>query len=656
VSAVPAQLLTVFREEAEERLGQIADCLLAVEAGHPPPDAIDLLFRHAHSLKGGAGMVGFAEASAIAHRIEDVLEPARAEGTLAPGLVDSLLRATDELRHAVNGEPGPAAEPTSVLEPEPTLAPAPAPTLGADAPMATPAPPTRLGPSVRVATEKVDRMLDAVGEAVIQHRRVEHLLGPRETHADERLEEEIDREQRLLDELQDAVLDMRTLPLSSITGRFPRAVRDLALAEGKEVQLHISGVETQLDRVLLEGLTDAITHLLRNSIAHGIETPEEREHAGKPRVARLTLHAEPRGDRVAIEVADDGRGVSPALHEEAQRLGSLTSVLAEAGFSTADQVSTLAGRGVGLDAVKRQCESVGGRLEMESSPGQGMRATILLPVTLAMFDALIVERGGQRFGVPIASVIEVVAVGETATLLGRPSIEVRGESLQLGDLAHTIGATASNLPRAPQALVMGESGGRVAVACDRILGEEEVVVKSLGTIVSALPGYLGAAILGDGGIVLILDPAHIVRNASRQTGAILMNGSASAPAAKQAPRVLVVDDQFIVRELERSILDAAGYRVQTACHGREALDAITQGGDFDVVVTDLQMPELDGLGLLGAIRSDPAHAMLPVVIVTSQGSEEDRRRGAEAGADAYIVKDEFDQRALLETVDRLVGR
>jgi two-component system chemotaxis sensor kinase CheA len=641
VTAVPAQLLTVFREEAEERLGEITDCLLAVEAGHPSPDAIDLLFRHAHSLKGGASMVGFAEASAIAHTIEDVLEPARTAGKLAPELVSSLLRATDELRLAVSGAPAPM----------PTPAPAPTPT-----PPLVPGPGAQRGPSVRVATEKVDRMLDAVGEAVIQRRRVEHLLGPRDAHADEQLEAEIDREERLLEELQDAVLDMRMLPLSSITGRFPRAVRDLALAEGKEVMLNISGDETQLDRVLLDGLADAITHLLRNAIAHGIEDPAVREHAGKPRVARLTLHAEPRGDRVAIEVTDDGRGVSPELYEQAQRDGSLVGVLAEAGFSTADAVSTLAGRGVGLDAVKRQCESVGGSLEMESTPGRGMRATVLLPVTLALFDALIVERGGQRFGVPIASVIEAVAVGETATLLGRPSIEVRGESIRLGDLAHAIGAEASALPRTPQALVMGEAGSRVAVACDRILGEEEVVVKSLGTMLSAVPGYLGAAILGDGGIVLIVDPAHIARNAGQAAAATRTAGPVTVPTPEAAPRVLVVDDQFIVRELQRSILDAAGYRVQTACHGREALGMITDGGRFDLVVTDLQMPELDGLGLLSAIRADPDLAMLPVVIVTSQGSEDDRRRGAEAGADAYIVKEEFDQRALLETVDRLIGR
>ena len=648
MTAVAAQLLEVFREEAHERLGEIVACLLEVEAGKPPADAVDLLFRHAHTLKGGASMVGFTEASAIAHAIEDVLEPARANGALAPELVESLLRATDDFRLAVSAEPGSAHDDGPASHDD---GPASIPTNGA-ASVASPA--SRPSSSVRLATQKVDRLLDAAGEAVIQHRRLEHVIGARQVEANERLKEEIDRGERLLGELQDAALEMRMLPFSSITGRFSRAVRDLARAEGKEVELHITGAETQMDRALLDGLTDPITHLLRNAIAHGIEEPEARERAGKPGLGQLTLHAEARGDQVAIEVADDGRGVSNELSDEALRRGSLVDVLAEAGFSTAEEISTLAGRGVGVDAVKRQSESLGGRLQMESAPGRGMRATLLLPVTLARFDAMIVERGGQRFGVPIASVVEAVAVGAIAILAGQPYIEVRGESLRLTDLALAIDAQAGELAQAPHALVMGEPGGRVAVACDRVLGQEDVVVKSLGSMMAAVPGYLGASILGDGGIMLILDPAYLVRNAVRKSAAIPRNGTAPAPQA--APRVLVVDDQFIVRELERSILDTAGYRVRTACHGREALEAIAGDGNFDLVVTDLQMPELDGLGLLAAIRSDPEHAMLPVVIVTSQASEEDRRRGAEAGADAYIVKDEFDQQALLATVNRLIGR
>jgi two-component system, chemotaxis family, sensor kinase CheA len=649
VTAVSTQLLEVFREEAGERLAEVVDCLLAVEAGNPPPGAVDLLFRHVHTLKGSAGMVGFTAASAIANAIEDMLESARATGALAPELVESLLGATDDLRRAVSMEPGANGDGSTIQTGPASEA------AAAERSASVAEPDLRASSSVRVATEKVDRVLDGVGEAVIQHRRLRHLIGPGKVDADERLSEEVDREERLLSELQDAALEMRMLPLSSITGRFPRAVRDLARAEGKEVELHISGTETQMDRVLLDGLADAITHLLRNAIAHGIEDPSARERAGKSRAGRLTLRAEPRGDQVAVEVADDGRGISSELSDEASRRGSLVDVLAEAGFSTTQQVTTLAGRGVGVDAVKRHSESLGGRLQMESSPGHGMRATLLLPVTLALFDAMIIERGGQRFGVPIASIVEVVAVEAIATLAGQSYIEVRGESLRLSDLARVIDARVDELAQAPHALVMGDAGSRVAIACDRVLGEEKVVVKSLGSMLGAVPGYLGAAILGDGGIMLIVDPASLVRNAAEASSAITSNGLGAAPTA-QTPRVLVVDDQFIVRELERSILDTAGYRVRTACHGREALEAIAGDGSFDLVVTDLHMPELNGLELLAAIRSDPEHATLPVVIVTSQGSDEDRRRGAEAGADAYIVKDEFDQQALLETVERLIGR
>jgi two-component system chemotaxis sensor kinase CheA len=444
------------------------------------------------------------------------------------------------------------------------------------------------------------------------------------------------------------------VPLSSITSPLPRAVRDLAATEGKQVDLLITGAETQLDRVLLDGMSEAITHLLRNAVAHGIELPDVRERAGKPRRGELELHAEPRGGQVAIEVRDDGGGVAVEALTEGARRGSLVDVLAEPGFSTAAGVSEIAGRGVGLDAVKRQVESVGGSIAINTEPGKGTTTTLLLPVTLALLRVLIVRRGTQRFGLPLASVSEVVAVERVMMLGGRPSILVREESLQLRDLAPVLGMAAPDLPEVSRALVVDATNGRLAVACEEVIGEQEVLVKPLGLSLTGESGYLGAAILSDGAVMLVLDPAHLVRQASRAPTAAYV-GSAATQEARRAPKVLVVDDQFTVRELQRSILRASGYRVEVACDGREALDALRAPGDFDIVVTDLQMPEMDGLELLAAIRADPDRSSLPVVIVTSRGSEEDRRRGAEAGADAYIVKDEFDQQALLEIVKRLVG-
>jgi two-component system chemotaxis sensor kinase CheA len=617
-----AELLRLFREEAAEHLDGIVDCLLAVQAGEAGPETTDALFRHAHSIKGSAGMVGLTRAGEIAHELEDVLERARTEGILPTAAVEPLLGVTDALRRAIGGAPDAVSE--------------------------TPR-------SIRVTPQKIDRMLDAVSETLLHHRRLEHVLREApDTHEDQ-LEHEVDRGELLLDELQDAVLELRTVPLSTITAPLPRAVHDLATAAGKEVDLRISGAETQLDRVLLDGMSEAIGHLLRNAVAHGVELPEARAAAGKPRRAQILLHAEPRGGRVAIEVADDGRGVAPEVLAGAGPRGSLLEVLTEPGFTTAEQISDVAGRGVGLDAVKRQVEAVGGDLAIDTEPGVGTRVTLLMPVTLALLRVLSVERAGQRFGVPLANVTEAIALEQMLVLGGRSSIELRGQLLGLSDLALLLGIPATELPPAPRAIVVDATGGRVTVACDRVIGELEVVVKPLGALLGAVQGYLGAAILDDGRPMLILDPTHLLRRAGEGSAA-MPTSAAGQREVKESPKVLVVDDQFTVRELQRSILGAAGYRVRTACDGREALDILSAEGGFDIVVTDLQMPEMDGLELLAAIRGNPEQASLPVIVVTSRGREEDRTRGAEAGADAYIVKDEFDQQALLHTVERLVGK
>jgi two-component system chemotaxis sensor kinase CheA len=446
------------------------------------------------------------------------------------------------------------------------------------------------------------------------------------------------------------VIEMRTLPLSSITAPFPRAVRDLAAAEGKEVELAVAGADTQLDRVILEGIADPITHLLRNAVAHGIEDPDKRERAGKSRRGAVELRAEQRGGMVAISVSDDGRGVSPELLERANEQGSLAEVLATAGFSTAVEVDALAGRGVGLDAVKSHVETLGGSIEVLSEPDRGMEVILLLPITLALLNVLLCERGGQPFGVPVSSIREIVTVGETGSLGGRPSLEHRDEAVSLGDLAEMVGAAASPLRPAAPAMILASSTRAVAIACDRLLGDRELVVKSLGPLLADVPGYLGAGILGDGRVTLILDPNRLLD--MPPLGSSLL---AASPQKRAPQKVLVVDDQFSVRELQRSILEAAGYRVETARHGGEALRHLATDPDVDVVLTDVQMPEMDGFELVKAIREDAAHASLPVVIVTSKGGEEDRRRGAQEGADAYIVKAEFDQQTLLETIARLVG-
>jgi CheY-like chemotaxis protein len=277
---------------------------------------------------------------------------------------------------------------------------------------------------------------------------------------------------------------------------------------------------------------------------------------------------------------------------------------------------------------------------------------LLLPLALALLDVLLVERGGSVYGVPLGSVEEGVAVGETFSLEGRQAIELRGSSVPLFDLAGLLGQAAPPLPPSAPALIVAAGGRRVAVACDVLLGEEEVVVKPLGALLGHVSGYLGAAILGDGRIALLLDSSELSRGGLR-TATAALTPVAAVPAAR---KVLVVEDSFTVRELQRSILEAAGYSVETARHGREALDRLVGSNDVSLVLTDVEMPEMDGLELTRAIRDQPALSRLPVVIVTTRGEDDDRRLGMEAGADAYMAKRSFDQQALLETVERLVGR
>jgi two-component system chemotaxis sensor kinase CheA len=308
---------------------------------------------------------------------------------------------------------------------------------------------------------------------------------------------------------------------------------------------------------------------------------------------------------------------------------------------------------VGLDAVKRYVEGFGGTLEVRSEPGNGTAIILVLPLALALLEVLLVERGENVYGLPLASIEEAVTAENVLTLEGRSALELRGSSVQLADLADLIGAPAPPLPAGSPAIIVTAGGRRIAATCDRLLGQDEVVVKPLGALLASASGYLGAAILGDGRVALLLDPTSL----SRASESKPRLAPAPAPAREKglAPKILVVEDSFTVRELQRSILQAAGYRVEIASDGSEGLDRVSADPEIDLVITDLEMPKMNGLELTRAIRARPESASLPVVIVTSLGSDDDRQAGVEAGADAYMVKASFDQHALLDTVERLVG-
>jgi len=656
VSATNREVLEIFREEANARLDSIIDVLLAVEGGGASPDAVEAIFRDAHTIKGSADMLGLDALKKLAHAVEDVLDPLRSTGGIPPPLVDPLLRAADAIRAQVNeGGPerpelleelamwrdgpvtpsaaadGGEGEAQAQAEPEVEAEVAAAPT---DRPGA--------GRSLRVPAEKLDRLLDLVSETVLHRQRLVHSMQDRASAADGALQDELDLGDRLLSELQGAAINARTLPLGTITGRLPRAVRDIGIENGKDVQLVVEGEKTELDRVILERLSEPIVHLLRNAIAHGIEPPAERERRGKPTTGRITLNAVQRGTLVAVSVEDDGRGLPEGATD--------VETLARAGFSTHGGVTELAGRGVGLGAVKSHVEMLGGGIEVGSEPGRGTRVTLLLPLTLALLDVLLVERGHHVFGLPLSSIDEAITVTRKLSLVGKAAVEVRGRTVPLVELVDVLGAASAVSAAAPHALIVSASGRTVAAVCDRLLGEQRVVVKSLGPLLASASAYLGAAILGDGRIALLLDPSTLVR-----ANAASVSKAPVEPAERRARKLLVVEDSFTVRELQRSILEAAGYAVDTARNGKEALERLRADPEIALVVTDVEMPEMDGLTLTREIRSQPERASLPVIVVTSLASPDHQRRGIEAGADAYLVKRSFEQHALTDTVARLLA-
>jgi two-component system, chemotaxis family, sensor kinase CheA len=685
-AAAEAELADMFRDEAMQRLDQMDTELLEVESGEADAESVGSLFRHAHTIKGVASMLGFDDIRALAHAAEDILAQVRETGVFPPDLAAPLLRATAALRAMVTGSAEPIGDLLSDLAAcRAALADGHANAAAAAGPWGSAAEgsgpegsgPEGSGPEgstpeasapgperpatdataggehmLRVPAAKLDHLLDVTAEVLEYRSRLTHTLGQEQLMSQD-VTDTLGAGGRLVGELRDMAFSMRMLPISAITGPLPRAIRDLARAVGKEVDFVVTGADTELDRVILEGLSEPLTHLLRNAVVHGIETPAEREGAAKPARGRVELRAVPRGSMVEIVIADDGRGVSREVMEAAGLEESLAGLLARPGYSTAGEVTELAGRGVGLDAVRAYVNALGGNFSIRSQPGHGMEVVLLLPLGLAISEVLLFERAGEVYGVPLSAVEEVVMVTKTFTLQGRRALEVRGNSLPVTDVAATLGIATPPLGARPPAIVATAGDRQAATTCDSLLGAEDVVVKPLGPVLADLANYIGAAVLGDGRIALLVGAATLTRQAPIAAG---WPEAETAPGPATAPKILVVEDSFSVRELQRTILETAGYPVVTARDGRDALAVLDRDSQIALVVTDVEMPGLDGIGLTQAIRASAARSSLPVVIVTSRGSDDDKRRGIEAGADAYMAKSGFDQQTLLAIVARLVGR
>jgi two-component system, chemotaxis family, sensor kinase CheA len=485
----------------------------------------------------------------------------------------------------------------------------------------------------------------------------------------ERFEHHTTQSGQLVEDLEQEVMAARLLPISTLFTNLPRAVRDLARDVGKELNLSLIGETTELDRKVIEALNDPVLHMIRNAVDHGIEQPEQREAAGKPRQGTIEVSAQAFGAYAEVTLRDDGRGMDPQLlREAAVRKGLLSNDAATVltdqealeliflpGFSTAQMITDISGRGVGMDVVRTNIQELGGQVQIESRLGTGTTITLTLPLTLVTTRVLLVEIGEQTFGLPASGCRGSVWAYPDAvrSIEGRAMLPYEGRLapiLRLADLLDVAGAQPFPSRHRTPTVIIGSGQRPLALLIDRLVDEREVVVKPLGTLMERQRRFSGAIQLGDGRLVLLLNPMALAQTAR---GMALARPLARRDAIQHS-RLLVADDSFTTRELIRSILQSAGYEVTTAVDGLDALDKL-RATSYDLVVSDVEMPRVDGFQLTTQIRRDLGLTDLPVVIITSLASETHRRRGLEAGAQAYIVKSQFDQGNLLETVRQLLG-
>lgn len=466
-------------------------------------------------------------------------------------------------------------------------------------------------------------------------------------------------------QLAERIGSARLIPLSGVLAGFPRAAREMAREQEKELDCEVSGGENGVDKAILLSLNDPLVHLLRNSVDHGVETPAERAAAGKPAVARLTITARTDGDLLALVVEDDGRGITPQKIRAAavargvmgeQQAASLSAraaldLIFLPGFSTREQAGETSGRGVGLDVVRRKVTALGGSVTVESEPGQWTRFTLRMPQSLSLMKVLLVRIDEDIYGLPAVDVDSVGRLDPTdvAEVAGIRAVRYRDKLLPLVALGPLLSLNGG--PRHPRPTVAyvlhGDEGAAVVV--DGLFGEREVAVKAPGAFLKGMRFVTGAAALEDGRVALLLSTPDLIGAARRLASPAMSRGR-----DRRRLRILLVDDSAIAREAEAALLRSLGHEVDEAVDGEDGWQRL-QGGGYQVLVTDVQMPVLDGIDLTRRVKAMPRFHKLPILILSSLSAPEERRRGVDAGADAYMVKGELDGEALAGTLERLCG-
>ena len=538
-------------------------------------------------------------------------------------------------------------------------------------------------------TSTQTQQLMALWEEWRSHKHQPQALDPAAPSYEERLEEMLltlrstvqensTKLELVSEDLRERVRRLQLLPLSVLFQPLPRVVRDIAKQQGKEVSLILEGEETKADKRLIDGVRDSLMHLVRNAIDHGIETPEERLASGKSETATLRIKAYRTAISLMIEIVDDGRGlnVEQIKHTAIKRrlyrpedlevmsVSQIQRLILAPGFSTRSFITEISGRGVGLDVVRNQVERLKGSIQIESAPGQGCTFRLQLSTALSTANVVLVETQGMTFALPIdfLQTTLLVVPEQIVTIEGQDTIPVAEETIPVADLIDVL--ELSNSPiyswvaqsrqfvgdRRP-CILLKVGNDQAGFFVDRLITQQEVVSKPLGTFLKRVRNVTGATILGTGDICMILNPPDLLKSLQQQPLSETLTSADTT--AQHKPIILLVEDSPPVRIQEKRLFEGAGYEVVTATNGLEGYNTL-QTQKFDAVVSDVEMPHLDGFSLVAKIRQQQRYDDLPVVLVTTLDSDADRQRGADAGANAYILKGRFNQEALLEALERLI--
>lgn len=701
------ELVQDFLVETNEIIENLDHDLVELESNQNDLELLNKIFRGAHTMKGSSSFLGFNKLADLTHHAEDILNKLRkGEMVVTREIMDTLLEFVDKTKQIIsdieNGTD--TADVASVINDlklasegklvgkKPAAASAPAAQASAPAQAAPKAAPkqeakqhqaTQVEQTIRVDVSRLDSLVNLVGELVLSRNRLSQIAGELEN----KFENEYLVEQ-LLDvtsaigmnttELQLAIMKTRMIAIGKVFNKFPRVVRDIARDTGKEIELIISGEETELDKQVIESIGDPLLHMIRNSCDHGVETPEVRVAKGKPRTGTVLLSAYHEGNHVVIEIKDDGAGMDPdKLKRKAIEKGVITldeannmddkqafGLIFKAGFSTAEKITNISGRGVGMDVVRNNIEKLNGIITIDSKINEGSTFFLKLPLTLAIIQALLVEVAGETFAIPLASVVETVRITneEIHSFEGREVLKLRDRVLSLVRLDEAFALDELEQDEI-YVVVVALAEKQLGFIVDKLIGQEEIVIKSLGEYLGGNPGIAGATITGDGRVRLILDVSGVIEVAQNMPRRIrnvkkLAGNRRSAVQAQakktNAIKVLICDDSSTDRKICKKVLESQDW-IETveAPSAKDALNILDRDKGIDLIISDIMMPDMDGFRLSRSIREKGYE--VPIIAVSARMEPSDRKKISASGINAFVQKP-LNQQLLLDKIDELISQ